>query len=382
MNMNFLRATLRILAVIVALSISVTATAYGGNHHWDTLTPRVGKSKVEVILDDPPYPTEKFMRIGYTLKTWEFERDNLELNKIVVLNAKTGGELLTLEGQNLPLIWKDPLPEFPYPVDPIYNYYLSIQLPLPLDAKLPRTIVHRLVFFDKKRMKTVTMKGGRFAPRIHETPLAISSPVRGDRLAFINQSTNDYHFNVLIFTDGAIYTPERFAVDTLQFDESLTSYYAGDPARNESYFNYGEPLYAVADGTVIRVVDGLPENNGNTHDAPPDTFEDYAGNYLVLDIGQGRYAGYMHCIPGSFRVREGDQVREGDELARLGNSGNSDAPHLHFQIADDPDILKSRGIPFVLKAYTKVGDAETGLTQDPQGITDSMMEETTLFNAQ
>lgn len=380
MNINPIRLALKVLATIIALSINFTATAYDRNHNWDTPRQWFGKGKVEVILDEPPYPTETFTRIGYTLKTWEFEKDNLELNRIVVLNGLTGDELLTLEGQDLPQIWKDPLPEFPYPVDPIHHYYLSIQLPLPLDAKLPRTIVHRLVFFDTQRMKTVTMKGGWFAPRIRETPLAISSPVRGDRLAFINQSTNDYHFNVLIFTDGAIYTPERFATDTLQFDESLTSYYAGDPEKNESFFNYGKPLYAVADGTVIRVVDGLPENNGSAHDAPLDTFEDYAGNYLVLDIGQGRYAGYMHCIPGSFKVREGDQVREGDELARLGNSGNSDAPHLHFQITDDPDVFKSRGIPFVLKAYTKVGDAETGLPQDPQEITDSMMEQTTLFN--
>ena len=59
-----------------------------------------------------------------------------------------------------------------------------------------------------------------------------------------------------------------------------------------------------------------------------------AGNSVVEDIGGGRYVTYAHLKPGSIPawVREGARLRPGDLIGRVGNSGNSDAPHLHFQV--------------------------------------------------
>jgi murein DD-endopeptidase MepM/ murein hydrolase activator NlpD len=42
-------------------------------------------------------------------------------------------------------------------------------------------------------------------------------------------------------------------------------------------------------------------------------------------------------------------------LARLGNSGNSDAPHLHFQLMDSNSPLGSEGIPFEFASFTQLG---------------------------
>lgn len=47
----------------------------------------------------------------------------------------------------------------------------------------------------------------------------------------------------------------------------------------------------------------------------------------------------------------GDQLKTGQVIAALGNSGNSDAPHLHFHVMDGPDPLASNGLPFVLKTF-------------------------------
>lgn len=150
---------------------------------------------------------------------------------------------------------------------------------------------------------------------------------------------------------------------------------------NTNYFNYNSPLLAVADGTVVFVQDGLPENTGDAKDVVIHSIGDYGGNFVVLDIGNGHYAFYCHCIPASITVKEGDTVHEGDEIARLGNSGNSTEPHLHFQITDGPDIFLSRGIPFVLKEYTKTGDIfGTPPSQAPERITNSMMEEFTVLD--
>jgi len=42
-------------------------------------------------------------------------------------------------------------------------------------------------------------------------------------------------------------------------------------------------------------------------------------------------------------------VDAGDQVGRLGNSGNTDSPHLHFHVMDSPNPLASNGLPFVLE---------------------------------
>jgi murein DD-endopeptidase MepM/ murein hydrolase activator NlpD len=80
-----------------------------------------------------------------------------------------------------------------------------------------------------------------------------------------------------------------------------------------------------------------------------------AGNYVVVAMGHGRWAFYGHLQPASIVVRAGQQVNAGQTLARLGNSGNSDAPHLHFEIMDGPTLQASSGLPFRFRRFTGEG---------------------------
>jgi hypothetical protein len=50
-----------------------------------------------------------------------------------------------------------------------------------------------------------------------------------------------------------------------------------------------------------------------------------------------------------------DYVRRGDVLGRLGNSGNSTGPHLHFQVTEGNSVLQSGGVPFVFDKFTYLG---------------------------
>ena len=93
------------------------------------------------------------------------------------------------------------------------------------------------------------------------------------------------------------------------------------------------------------------------------------GNHVVLDLGDGTYAAYAHVRNGSLQVKAGDTVREGQTLARCGNSGNSTEPHVHFQLMDHPDLDVARGIPFTWRgvgvpangeAFTAEGAVGTG----------------------
>ncbi len=336
--------------------------------------------KIEVLINDIPFQTEKYYRIPYTLKTWEWEKEGLKLQQIEVLDDNSKLVLMTISQPDLPFIYKDPLEPNPFfTYDKISNYYLSIQLPILLTQEKPTKVSHRFLLRDTVQNKDVTVDGGTFSPRSNESPIVISSPVKGDNWLFINQSTLGYHFYVLFFVDGKIARGERFAFDNVKVNAEMNAILNGDPKVNESYFNYKDTLYAVANGTVLSIKDDRAENNGDAHDVPLNTIDEYGGNYLVLDIGGGRYAFYAHCVPNSFMVEIGDVVKEGDPIGLLGNSGNSDAPHLHFHIMDGTDIFFSNGLPFVVKKYTKVGDFETGPTT-PTIVTNSMMEEYSIIN--
>lgn len=95
----------------------------------------------------------------------------------------------------------------------------------------------------------------------------------------------------------------------------------GDPAR---YAIYGEPVFAPCAGVVVQAEDGAP-------DMPP-PHPDRArmpGNHVLLDCG-GVHVLLAHFMRGSVRVTPGSYVTTDTVLGLVGNSGNSNEPHLHI----------------------------------------------------
>jgi murein DD-endopeptidase len=124
----------------------------------------------------------------------------------------------------------------------------------------------------------------------------------------------------------------------------------------------------VADGTVISRRDGLPDIP--PFEANPDLRrpEDWAGNHAIIRIGPRRYAVYGHLQTGSVRVRRGQRVRAGQRISRLGNSGNTQGPHLHFGIQERPNFF-SQSVAFVIDRFRLEGIAERAPTPPRVRIT-------------
>lgn len=149
--------------------------------------------------------------------------------------------------------------------------------------------------------------------------------------------------------DGQLWAAERFAIDYVQLD-SAGRLFTGPRNELTSYPYYGADIHAVADGAVISAVDGLPEQIADANPAGL-PLDQYAGNHIVQDIGDGNYALYAHLATGSVDVAPGDRLTSGQVIGRLGNTGNTDAPHLHFHVMSEPDPLRSDGLPFVFDSF-------------------------------
>lgn len=149
--------------------------------------------------------------------------------------------------------------------------------------------------------------------------------------------------------NGKVWAAERFAIDYVQLgaDGRL---FTGDRAKVASYPYFGSEIHAVADGPVVAVLDGLNEQVPGVTPSGL-TLQQYGGNHIVQDIGDGNYAFYAHLQPNSLKVKPGDKLSAGQVIGALGNSGNSDAPHLHFHVMDGPDPLASNGLPFTFKSF-------------------------------
>ena len=89
-----------------------------------------------------------------------------------------------------------------------------------------------------------------------------------------------------------------------------------------------------------------------------DTIQSVAGNYIIMKCSNDVYAGLVHLQKGSIRVSIGQSVKKGDVIGKVGHSGNSFSPHLHFQLMDSSDILSARGLPCAFEQYELFKDGE------------------------
>lgn len=202
-----------------------------------------------------------------------------------------------------------------------------------------------------------------------EGAVVVEFPLRGERWVAVNTPGDR------IPSHGTDMLGQRFAYDLLQVDSrrSLRDHPAGIlrrlivGIRTRDCYAWGAEIHAPFDGEIVRASDGLEERGWihpvrelalvlkNAFTFSPDRLPSILGNHVIMHSGE-IFAGFAHLVPGSVAVEAGQTVRRGDVLGRVGHTGNSTSPHLHFQLMDSPELITAKGVPCAFRAYEVLRD--------------------------
>jgi hypothetical protein len=184
----------------------------------------------------------------------------------------------------------------------------------------------------------------------HRTVARIAPPLSGERYISADSCCDaTRHTRAALPINGRVWLAQRYAVDWEQLD-TTNHIYTGASEKPESYTIFGKQVLAVADATVESVVDGQPEQiPGHYPIGITPAMAD--GNSVILKLSDHIYALYAHMQPNSIKVKQGDRVKPGQVIGLVGNTGNSVAPHLHFQLMDGPSSLASNGLPYEIDSF-------------------------------
>jgi len=196
-------------------------------------------------------------------------------------------------------------------------------------------------------------------------PIAVQFPLKGEWCAINTPGEK-------IPSHGTDQLGQTYAYDFFQIDWSQKGYrFFKKPLYKSLIFGvelketlcWSKPIFSPFNGEVIEISDGLMERNPvhivrdlftvvkngfilkaeNNRD-----LKSVLGNYIILK-SKDAFCLIAHARNGSILVKEGELVEQGKHLADVGHSGNSTAPHLHFQLMDSSELLKAKGIPCCFK---------------------------------
>ena len=297
---------------------------------------------------------------GYTLILTNYTKSKLKVSSVSVRGSVGQMQVYskTYTPADLPAMFSSVKGDYETPQKPELGpgesgvLYFLLDFPTPNDV--PQKIVNSFVIETEQIGATEAIAIASLLRQPAEAEV-VDAPSRGDGWWTPNGPSNDaVHRRTLIVLDGKLSLTEEFAVDWVKLGPNGTTF-TGDPLKNDSYFAYNQDILAAAGGHIVEVLDGVADNVPTQPPSLADlAVDNMAGNHIVEDFGDGRFALYAHLIPGSLRVRVGDVVVPGQVLGRLGNSGNSTQPHLHFHVMDGPQPLGSRGVPFYIASWLRV----------------------------
>lgn len=215
-------------------------------------------------------------------------------------------------------------------------------------------------------------------PQVYTNKTALSLPAKGRIL--IHDGHDFYAHHRRLDTEhpaakelGLKQNFMRYSLDINPTDPGFNAF-RGTGAKNEDWYAWGQPLYATGDGTIIDAVDARADNiRGGENFFKSESLKaapmNFYGNYVLIDHGNGEYSLLGHLQKASLAVKIGDKVTRGQAVARIGNSGSSNNPHVHYELRTGKN-LNAEGLPAVFRGFyrhlgarsiaVEVGPVDTG----------------------
>jgi hypothetical protein len=296
--------------------------------------------------------------VEYELLVVSAFSEPVTLSSVTVFDP-VGKELMRMDGDALAAATQTLFAKTPSPVIPASAAVaVDVDLILPPGAA-PERVTHRIAYTLAADSQNAVMIGrpevdGPDVAINRQPPIVLRPPLAGDGwLVTSGCCKPNVHRDERIAIDGArIETAETFAIDWAKIKNDRI--FDGDGKTVEQYYGFGEEVLAVADGTVVSIHDGMSDETPFVT-MTPKSQSDYGGNNLMLEIAPNVFAWYAHLRQGSLKVKVGEVVKAGAPIAKLGNTGPSEGPHLHLGLLDKPDPFAGRSLPFVFNSFALVG---------------------------
>lgn len=258
----------------------------------------------------------------------------------------------------------------------------SIWLPFAENGWKEKNLIHKFQYQDadgNPKVYNFNLKTTQKYP----DPKIIDFPLpHGVWLAEGAASSSSYHTRSLFpfpepkfdnLQQGYVFgnNPQRYAIDFVKLVDGLP--YKNDGSNLEDWYCYNLPVLAAQGGKVLFTETNIPDNKTPYKLDYPVDISNATGNVVYIQHEDGTIATYCHLVPNSLLVQVGDIVNTGQELGRLGNSGNSSLPHLHFHVLTNPmgkqlakysDGLFMESLPYTFTEFKKLGSLPPGHLDD------------------
>jgi hypothetical protein len=329
----------------------------------DQLTPFTATTLAEASA--PVRGTDDRWHVVYELQLANARPEPVTIESIEVLDADDESRVVeTFSGDDLAhrLRALTSAPADSRVLDPSAGRLVFIELAFDRRADVPDALLHRFHILavppggTEPTPTTYTAATFPLDVRVPE----LGPPLKGGGWVAANGccETDGIHRATVLPVNGGLHDTQRFAIDWMRMNDE-GRLVVGDPSDVHSYVDYGAEIIAVAGGTVVSTLNTLDDQvPGQLPDPSTITLQNVDGNHVVVRHRDGRYAFYAHMQKGSVTVEAGDRVRRGEMLGKLGNTGNTSAPHLHFHLMDGASVLGSSGLPYVLGRFELEGQVD------------------------
>lgn len=308
---------------------------------------------IRVPFSPTAFPSSGRSHLAYELYLTNFSADALTIQRIEVIDAEAPSRrpVAVLEGEELASVLQPAGTRSPGGAAAVVAPGGTAVAFMWVESTgaVPARLRHRVLTTE------ASVEGASIGTTTVELAL-LSPPLEGAGWWIYNgpgNGTGNHHRRGIFSVDGRMHNSRRLAIDWFLHRNGRSV--SGDIHDARSYYAYGQPVFAVADARVVAARDGRPDNVPGPVEtfrtAIPNAMDSVAGNFITLDLGGNRYAWYLHLKPGSVGVNSGDRVRRGQRLGEIGCSGDSNLPHLHFEVTTSTQLLAGEGLPYLIDRF-------------------------------